>query len=875
MHIHRIKIENWRGVKSSEISLKAGVTIIEGPNEAGKTTLIEALRLLVSTLDSSGAASVKAIKPVDEDVGSFIEADIESGDYRFVYAKQFNKNKQTSLHISKPKNEQLTGREAHERVVEILNETMDLALWETLLVDQGKEIAQANIKDSAGLSKSLDEAAGTTGGGVDDTGLIVAVAAEYAEFFTPTGQKKNIQTDAEKKLQEALAAAEEAKAFMSGIDQDLEDLELKQKEAQRLYDGEPELVANVQKHQQAWERVESLQGEVGRKQIEVNNAREARDNIAETSNRRSELILEVESGNQLVKAKKAKIAPINDEVERLKTEINKKNKSLGEQRGRYSTLKADVALAAKDHEHFLEIEQLNALQKDDNQLVELTKKQASANAIMAVKKVDDQALRKLRDADRNLAILKGQRENAATSLNVLASKDLELLVNDVALKLGRTESHQMDAASKTVLDIPGVVQLTIDPPATAEELHEQFIQATTNFDQLLQDLGVDSYVRAAEDNASRNSAERDLKDLKERENRVLDGRSKAEFDQIFKDLKTRCDEYRNSRPPTPKLPASLDDAKQRLQALILEQGEAERAVNETQSKLDSLRELEGVKQAALYEQQQVFTEISATIKERVKRLKSDREKVSDEKLEDKRRELEGRAKAIEDEFKRLHTELAQASPEATKDRYNNARQVLERAKTEFTKTKERIAVLEDRLKQAQANGKYETLDVAQREVQEREAAVNRIQKRAAAVRLLYSTLTEHRDKTRKAYVLPLKKRIEMLGEIVFGAGFEVDIGEDWSINSRTLNDVTIPFDSLSVGAKEQIGIITRLAVAQIVSDQGGVPLVIDDALGFSDPSRLESMGAAIARAGQDSQILLLTCSPGRFTHVGNAHLITI
>ena len=49
--------------------------------------------------------------------------------------------------------------------------------------------------------------------------------------------------------------------------------------------------------------------------------------------------------------------------------------------------------------------------------------------------------------------------------------------------------------------------------------------------------------------------------------------------------------------------------------------------------------------------------------------------------------------------------------------------------------------------------------------------------------------------------------------------------------------------------QEQLGILTRLAAAAIVSSQDGVPLILDDALGFSDHGRLETMGAAIAATG--------------------------
>ena len=139
--------------------------------------------------------------------------------------------------------------------------------------------------------------------------------------------------------------------------------------------------------------------------------------------------------------------------------------------------------------------------------------------------------------------------------------------------------------------------------------------------------------------------------------------------------------------------------------------------------------------------------------------------------------------------------------------------------------------------------------------------------------MLWNTLNRHRNAARKTYVRPLKEAIERLGKIVFGSGFEIEIGDDWTVLTRTLNGLTLPFEYLSVGAKEQLGILARLAAAQIVAKHGGVPLIIDDALGFSDPSRLETIGAAITAAGKESQIIILTCTPGRFTHVGSAEVV--
>ena len=74
----------------------------------------------------------------------------------------------------------------------------------------------------------------------------------------------------------------------------------------------------------------------------------------------------------------------------------------------------------------------------------------------------------------------------------------------------------------------------------------------------------------------------------------------------------------------------------------------------------------------------------------------------------------------------------------------------------------------------------------------------------------------------------------------------------------------MPYESLSGGAKEQLGIVARLAGAALVAKEDGVPVVIDDALGFTDADRLAKMGAVFDAVGGDGQVIVLTCSPQRY-----------
>ena len=148
-------------------------------------------------------------------------------------------------------------------------------------------------------------------------------------------------------------------------------------------------------------------------------------------------------------------------------------------------------------------------------------------------------------------------------------------------------------------------------------------------------------------------------------------------------------------------------------------------------------------------------------------------------------------------------------------------------------------------------------------------------RRAAAARQLFETMREERDRARRAYVAPLKERVEHLGRLVFDESFEVEIDEKLLIVSRTAGGVTVPFDWLSGGTREQLSLIFRLACSMIVAKDGGAPVIVDDALGYTDPERLRLMGAVLATAAKECQIVILTCVPDRYANVGEATVVSL
>ena len=117
MKLHRLVLTNYRGITHREIEFPDhGVTVVCGPNEIGKSSMIEALDLLLESKDRSTKKDVKQVKPTHADVGSEVTAEISTGPYRFVYRKRFHKKCETELTVLAPQREQLTGDEAHDRV---------------------------------------------------------------------------------------------------------------------------------------------------------------------------------------------------------------------------------------------------------------------------------------------------------------------------------------------------------------------------------------------------------------------------------------------------------------------------------------------------------------------------------------------------------------------------------------------------------------------------------------------------------------------------------------------------------------------------------------------------------------------------------------
>ena len=60
----------------------------------------------------------------------------------------------------------------------------------------------------------------------------------------------------------------------------------------------------------------------------------------------------------------------------------------------------------------------------------------------------------------------------------------------------------------------------------------------------------------------------------------------------------------------------------------------------------------------------------------------------------------------------------------------------------------------------------------------------------------------------------------------------------------------------------------------IVAKDGGTPVILDDALGYTDQERLKLMGA-VRGSRRECQIVIFTCVPERYAFIGEATVVAL
>lgn len=868
MRILSLHLENFRGITERTVELAPlGVTVLEGDNEVGKTSMVDALDMLFDVQDSSAKAWVKATQPVGRDVATVVEAEVRAGAYRFTYRKQFHKRHSTHLVVHEPAPEQVRGREAHERVLAILGEQVDVPLWKALRLQQGVRLDQADLDAQTSLGQALDASVAEAVGGQREETLVSRVQAEHDLYWTSGGKVREPGLQRSRAVEEARAEVERLSSAVDELDRTVQALDrvradLARDESAHVAFAEQlrALERQVSDGQQLARTVEALTAAAAttRATRDLTAARlqaraELRDRVAQDVATAEGAVAELDRARQAVADRTRAVAELEDQLAEV-------TRQLADLRAEAAVLRAEQGR----HRDLADLERLSAVVERCD---EASRAVREAEAVLAGCPVTEAVLQQVEERHRAwrtacevaraaapVLVLTGDGESVETSTGTL-------VVGNEPQEISLTAGTWLEIGGVRVTGRAGRVQLDAD---RGEQTARQLL------DEACGEAGVRDLEDAVRAHHARRAAVAGLEEARS-------AAAAAAHGVDVEAARERCAALR-----TDVVDHSVDDTgrtEDEVTALLAD-AEARHAVAAEASavlgsRLAAARELlsaaeadvmrtavgaetaEARRHAAEGELARLRTERDDDALELVATQAAEAAVVADHAAQDARDRLEESGHA------RAEQQLAQL------------REVVREGEARRGRLRDEAARLATVLDERGAAGLVEQLDAARTRLEAVTRDADAWHRRAAAAKVLHEALVGARSRAQLAYVEPLREQVQSLAEVVFGPDVRIDLGPDLRVTQRTLKGSTVAFDQLSTGAREQLAVLGRLACAMLVSGGQGVPVLIDDALGYSDPVRLLAMGRALREAGEACQVVVLTCFPERYRGVTGATTVQL
>lgn len=868
MRLHSITLRNYRGITDRTITFDDGITVVEGPNEVGKSSVPEAMMLLRTYKDSSTAQRIRAISPVHADVAPEAQMELSTGPYRLRYAKRWLKQPRTELEILAPHHEQHTGLQAHERFEQILAETIDVGLLDALEVPQGESMAQAPLAQLTALQKALGD--DPDSGGNDE--LATLIDAEYGRWFTA----KNGHPRGEyAKAQEAVPA----------LEQDVQRLRARSVEMESLTSQHEVLTQRIE--QMAHSLTEAEQ-EASRWRAEAKRLGTLKDAV-DSSTRVAEQARDMDQrAQERLQDRDHAIAQVTREraaCDEAARQVLEATGLANAARGRASAAEAECALAQERLqqradalraattalEHARSAAELATLSAQVAQAQRADGARREALAALEAEPITEAAEHHLVELHAALREARAAYEAAATVVSVEALGAQPVLVDGAPIPGGGATPYPVLDAMQ--VRVEGVVAVTVSPGLAPGELRHRYEEAERRFDDALAEAGVASLEDARAGADRRRLAKAAHRDAETALTHALAGGSLAQLKDRLATLAAKL--APKELPDAAHEPADVERILADLEALTESRDDAAQVAARAHEESERLRreaQDAGMRLAIATARLEQLQDQAA---DTARRLEDARERLSDDALAAQREDSRERLKLALAALERDNRALAAADPQETEAWLDNAEGNLESASRALTEERERLIQTEALLERLAAEGIFDELTDALARLRDAQDRLERLERRASAAALLRRTIQRQREQVQARYVAPFEARITALGRIIFGEGFAVEITPDLHIASRTLDGRTVSFTQLSGGAQEQLALLARLACAQLVDPLDGAPLILDDTLGFSDPMRLKSMGLALQQVGRNAQIILLTCQPDRYRHVGDARRVSL
>ncbi|MBB1594095.1 AAA family ATPase [Achromobacter sp. UMC46] len=871
MKLSRIALEEFRKFRQPMVldGLQDGLNLFVGANEAGKSTVASAIR--AAFLERYSTSKVADLAPRGESgARPSVELAFTHAGHSYVLKKQFLSRARCELLIDDGA-QRLDGEEAENALAALLGFELpgrgqskpDLAgipglLW--IQQGDGHNLQEAAGHAGAHLRDALTQLSGELAASDGDR-LFERVSSERAALLDArNGRPKGAYKDAEDALARAIAERDDCAAAMAQLNTDVDRLAELRRDHERAQASQP------------WKDFEARAIEARARLAALAKEREAFDGLRREQTQAAQTLSLLQDQVRRDQQDESDYQALAQEAQAARARVDaaqapqararqqREGHAAAVDAARLRVAAVQAVADRRDLEH--QLAQLNAeVERLDDALKAVTTliEQGSTLKAEALRiEIADGDIDALRKGERELANLQVRQQAIATRLSY------QLEAGQAATLDGRmlAGADQVLLTSAADLDLPGVGRFRIEPggqdlPALQRELAG--VQAA--WAALLERLGVTALADAEQRHARYTALQRELDGMR----KTLAIHAPKGVDV----LRGQRDDALARRVPLQerlaKLPAmaalgtvpSDDDLPVAAQALreaeaLAAQADASLTAAQRALDADSARAqlLEG--QAAARGAELQSAERAAQRQARAGRLAEVRS--GHDELDRRVREAQAALAAHRPELVEQDVQRYEKSAAIERDAQH--------------KRHGEILQLQGKLDQAGAQGLGERLSEAAAACERLERRRDDFARRAAALELLLTLLTDKRAAATQRLQAPLARRLNHYLALLFPEA------------ALRLDDALLPtalrrgegedlLEALSFGTREQLGILARFAYADLLREAGRPTLlVLDDALVHTDDARRDFMKRALFDAATRHQILMFTCHGDAWRDMG-------
>lgn len=862
MLIRDLAIENFRKFRRPIrlTGFKAGLNLVCDQNEAGKSTALEALRAVLFERHGSRSDRIRSFRPHGDDVAPSVDLTFEIRGDVWKLRKRFLQN--ASVELEGP-NGRATGDEAEERLQALLgfaragNRGADddsRGALGLLWVEQGQSFVFG--VPGQGARRTLEEVlAGEVGvvtGGLRTTTVLQAIERNLADFQTPTGRPARRLLEAQERATAACEEARVARAELEQFDTVLNRLESKRNEQRRL-------VRELEDPEQG-ERLAQLETDIDRAKVAGQALRTAEALLREATGERVRL-----------EARKGSRRELRDQLERAEQTAATLRRVAADHhavQGSAEEAESEAAATLETARVALRMAEEDRLSAQQVRTARMRQRALAA------------AFARLEAAERTAAELQARRDEvaaiwmtleasarlqeleqtlveakaAATAGAVLLKIDLLQTAPQVRLNGVVVEGSSRAFVTDTqTLEFEGIGSVAVTPPASGAPAQARLRAVEQDLAAFLAEVGCTDTITAKET-----------------------ARARVEATQAVSVLSARL---AASCPEDPELGivAGLDSLRGALAAIDQPTQLAEDGTDRREDDFEKAwraartaeREAEGRRQAALdalQEAQLAHVRLTGQVERAVAdvsrfgaQLATELEAFDDIALGAAlaaAKATEARAIVARDEARHAVDGLDET---VLVQRRDNLRKRGERLATDRLVLVSEIAQLEERAKTLGGTGPTSRAAAAAELAEAATAAHARLKEEAEMLAMLAETIREAQREAARRLLVPITQRVTpFVSRLLPNAS--ITFAEDLRPMQLSRAGREEATEDLSKGTQEQLAVLTRIAFADLLIENGKpASLVLDDALVFADDDRFEVMLEILTEAAQRMQIIILSC----------------